>query len=338
MKVFPTTRKGWIRLGLAAGLIVMCAGGCSMFGISMPGRSYRGALPPLTAAETTTSAGLRRHVTRLATDIGERHTDRYEALTAAVAYIETEFRAQGLEPVGQDFEAGGRTVRNIEGVLPGGRLSNETVVVGGHYDTAFGTPGANDNASGVAATLELARLLKGRRLDRTVKLVAFVNEEPPYFWTSKMGSRVYAKAAAARGEKIVGMLSLETMGCFTDAPGTQHYPWPLSRFYPDTGNFIGFVGNLGSRRLVRQCVGAFRETAQFPSEGAALFGWLQGIGWSDHSSFWLHGYPALMVTDTAFFRYAPYHTPGDTAEKVDYDRMARVAAGLVPVIERLANE
>jgi Zn-dependent M28 family amino/carboxypeptidase len=153
-----------------------------------------------------------------------------------------------------------------------------------------------------------------------------------------MGSRRYAARCRSRGERIAAMLSLETIGYYTDAERSQQYPFPFDRFYPDRGNFVGFVGNLQSRALVRRCVGAFRRTTSFPSEGLAAPGFITGIGWSDHSSFWEQGYPAVMVTDTAFFRYAPYHTHSDTPDKLSFDRMARVVAGVARVVEELASQ
>jgi Zn-dependent M28 family amino/carboxypeptidase len=183
----------------------------------------------------------------------------------------------------------------------------------------------------------MARLLGSQRLARTVRLVAFVNEEPPFFLTGDMGSRFYARRSRERSEKIVAMFSLETIGYYSDAKGSQHYPFPFSLFYPNTANFIGFVSNISSRDLVRQSIASFRQHTAFPSQGAAAPGWMTGIGWSDHWSFWREGYPAIMVTDTALFRYAHYHTPEDTPDKIDYARTARVILGLARVIAELAG-
>jgi Zn-dependent M28 family amino/carboxypeptidase len=174
-------------------------------------------------------------------------------------------------------------------------------------------------------------------MQRTVRFVAFTNEEPPFFLSRKMGSRVYAIRSRQRGENIVAMFSLETMGYYSEAPDSQSYPFPFGLFYPHTANFIGFVGNIGSRHLVRQALASFRNHAQFPSEGTAAPGWLTGIGWSDHWSFWREGFRAIMITDTALFRYGPYHTDYDTPDKVDYDRLARVTDGVAKVVAELAN-
>jgi Zn-dependent M28 family amino/carboxypeptidase len=213
-------------------------------------------------------------------------------------------------------------------------MPDQIIIVGAHYDSVLGSPGANDNGSGVASLLEISRLLAGKKPARTVRLVAFTNEEPPWL---DMGSRVYASRSRGRKENIVGMLSLETMGYYSEAPNSQEYPFPFSFFYPHTANFIGFVGNIRSRHLVRLSLATFRNTTQFPSEGTAAPGWITGIGWSDHWSFWREGFRAIMVTDTAFFRYDPYHTRKDTPEKIDYDRLARVTKGLAEVVVELAN-
>ncbi len=301
----------------------------------MPGHSYSGPLQPLSADEVVLRDNLKIHVSTLAGEIGERSIDRYENLNRSVEYIETVLRGYGYQVAGHEYKARGKTVKNIEVETDGGKLPGETVVVGAHYDSIG--PGANDNASGVAGLLEIARLLKAKHLDRKVRVVAFVNEEPPFFHTEEMGSRVYAKWLREGSEKVVGMISLETIGYFSDAKGSQVYPLPFSLFYPKTANFIGFVGNVSSRSLVRRAVKTFRETTQFPSEGIAAPGWMTGIDWSDHWSFWQEGYPALMVTDTALFRYKHYHTSEDTPDKLDYDRMARVVSGLVSVVVNLAS-
>ncbi|HYW79671.1 MAG TPA: M28 family peptidase, partial [Thermoguttaceae bacterium] len=215
--------------------------------------------------------------------------------------------------------------------------ADEIVVVGSHYDTVVGTPGANDNTSGVAALLALARRFTQKKTDRTLRFVALVNEEPPYFQSETMGSRVYARRCAERRENIVAMLSLETIGYYDDAEGSQNYPPPFGELYPSEGNFIGFIGNAASGDLVRQAVATFRQNEPFPCEGAALPESVPGVGFSDQWSFWQEGYPALMVTDTAMFRYPHYHTAEDTIDKVDFDRTARVVRGLGHVIAALVG-
>ncbi len=237
----------------------------------------------------------------------------------------------------QDFVVEGKITKNIEVEILGKSRPNEIIILGAHYDSVIGCPGANDNATGVAAILEFSRLLKAQNLDRTVRFVAFPNEEPPFFETEHMGSLVYARRARNRGENIVAMLSIETIGYYSDTKGSQRYPFPFSFFYPNIGNFIGFIGNTSSRKLVHQVIASFRKNTHFPSEGVAAPGWMTGIGWSDQWSFWKEGYPGIMITDTAPFRYPYYHTQWDTPNKIDYDRMARVVAGLKQVVIELAS-
>lgn len=307
--------------------------------VILPGESYRGSLPPLGREELQIRERLRQHVVQLAGDIGERNVAHYGSLVKSAEYLKAELRKAGLSVSEQPFTVNGKVVANLETEVKGTTKAQEIVVIGAHYDSAPGTPGANDNASGVAALLELARLCASSHPARTVRFVAFVNEEAPYFQGEEMGSVVYARRAKERREKIVGMMSLETIGYYSDQPGSQRYPAPLSHFYPDTGNFIGFVSNWNSQSLLRQVIGAFRRGGtKFPSEGVAAPAAIPGIGWSDQWSFWQEGYPALMVTDTAPFRYPHYHEPSDTPDRIEYDRMTRVVLGLVKVVEELAGK
>ena len=302
--------------------------------IRMPGKSWSGPLPELTPKESELAGQLLSDVVELADRIGERNALEPEAYREAAAFIEKRFGEAGLKVERQAFEAEGNTFENLETEIPG---SGEIFIVGAHYDSVIGSPGANDNGSGVAALLALAGRLAGTQPRRTLRLVAFANEEPPWFLGPAMGSRVYSARCKERGENIVGMISLETIGYYTDEEGSQNYPPPLSFFYPSTGNFVAFVGNLSSRRLVHDAISAFRQHASFPSEGAALPGWMEGVYWSDHWSFWEEGYPALMVTDTAPFRFKAYHTQADRPDRLDYPRFARVVTGLEAVVRELAG-
>lgn len=333
----PTCRRLMLPAVLLVGLAAAAMGAQQLLITRMPGRSFTGPLPPLTAEQSELASRLEGHVRTLAGEIGERNMFRSRALLLAADYIEAEFARAGLHPDSQTYHLREQAVRNIEVEIRGSEPDAGTVIVGAHYDSVRGSPGANDNATGVGAVLELARMLGGRSFRRTVRLVAFVNEEPPWFYSDAMGSVRYAQRAATRQEEIVAMLSLETIGYYSDVPGSQRFPIPLGLFYSDTGNFIGFVGNLRSRDLVRRVTGRFRDAVPFPSEGLAAPGWLTGVGWSDHWSFWRAGYPAIMVTDTALFRYTQYHSPADRPDVVDYERYARVVHGLVPVIEDLAS-
>lgn len=279
---------------------------------------------------------LRRHVYALAGEIGERNVFRPQRLRAAEAYIRAALADQGYAVRAQSYAVRGIESAKLEATLTGSGAAHEVLVVGAHYDSVRGSPGADDNASGVAVLLELARRLRGEATGRTVRFVAFTNEEPPFFMSAEQGSRVYARAVRERGDTIPLMISLEMLGCYDTAPGSQRYPPLLRHFYPDRGDFIAFVSNLRSRAALERFARAFRAASDFPSECASLPFWLPGVAWSDHFSFWMVGYPALMVTDTAFYRYPYYHTPDDTPEKLDYDRMAQVADGLYGALCALA--
>ena len=304
------------------------------FGMRMPGKNISTAAT-LSAAEIALRAELAADVQALAGDIGERNMRRYRQLNAAADFIEGAFSRAGLRPRRDTYELSGRACHNIEVEIPGARP--QIVIIGAHYDSVFGSPGANDNGSGVAALLALARRFAGKPAGQTLRFVAFVNEEPPYFQTEQMGSFVYARGCKARGDQISAMLSLETIGYFSDAPHSQKYPPGISAFYPGTGNFIGFVGNFPSRALVRRAVASFREQGKIPSEGGALPSFISGVGWSDQWSFWQCGYPAIMITDTAPFRYPHYHESTDTPDKLEYDRFALVVSALEKTIAELAR-
>jgi Zn-dependent M28 family amino/carboxypeptidase len=237
----------------------------------------------------------------LAGTIGERNIYRRGALERAARYIEEHFAGNAHAPASQEYDVEGITVRNIESGR--GNAGHDSLLIGAHYDSVSGCPGANDNASGVAALLEISRLLTGSGTTDRIHFVAFVNEEPPFFMTDLMGSRVYARRCRARGERIAAMFSLETIGYYSTVPGSQQYPGPavFQRLYPDTGDFIGFVSNFASRTLLRRAGGEFRRRTAFPSEGVSAPADIPGIGWSDHWSFWQEQYPAVMITDTAPF-------------------------------------
>src|SRR5687767_12774524 len=259
---------------------------------AMPDRPYAGPLPPLSGEGRALSLRLRLHVAALAA--AERNTD----LETPARYIEAALSRLGFEPRSHYFQSGGRKVRNIE-------AGSGSIVVGAHYDTVPGSPGADDNASGVAVMLELAAM------KLPVRFVAFANEEMPYFLGPEMGSWVWAKRARDAGEPVRAMFSLEMLGFYRDTAGSQQYPAPLGLFYPSRADCNAFVGDLGARPLVHKAIGAFRRHAKFPSEGVAAPGFVPGVTWSGHWSFRQHGFPAIVVTDTAFYRNPHYHLPSD---------------------------
>jgi Zn-dependent M28 family amino/carboxypeptidase len=280
---------------------------------------------------------LRAHVEMLAGAIGERNVFRSEGLAAARDYIEATWRAQGYAVGAQEYEARGVSCANLEVSRPGAGRPGEILLLGAHYDSVRACPGANDNGSGVAALLEIARRFAALRPALTVRFVAFVNEEPPFFMTRRQGSAVYAKAARARGDDIRLMVSLETLGYYSDAPGSQRYP-PLFRFfYPDRGNFLGLVSDLRSRGAMRRVAKVFRSCSDFPLQHTATLRWVPGVAWSDHLPFWRHGYPALMATDTAFYRYRYYHTAQDTPDKLTYPAFGQATEALGSCFAALAE-
>ncbi|GMR18385.1 MAG: M28 family metallopeptidase [Gammaproteobacteria bacterium] len=290
-----------------------------------------------------TADQLRKHVFHLAETIGERNVYRPQALHAAEEYIRQVWRNMGYAVVSQEYTAKGVRSANLEITRPssvqsGSTQSEQIILIGAHYDSVHGSPGANDNGSGVAALLELSRLFTGIEPTKTVRFVAFTNEEPPFFYLGKQGSLVYAREARRRSDNIRLMIALETIGSYSDKPGSQSYP-PLFRFfYPNRANFVAFVSNFRSRRVMRKLAGAFRSSTGFPMEHVATFAAIPGVAWSDHMSFWRKGYRALMVTDTAFYRYPYYHTSQDTPEKLNYEEFTKMTNGLFKALVLLAEQ
>ncbi len=290
------------------------------------------------AADSITAAGLSRHVRRLAADIGERNVFHPQALQAAEDYIRQCWQQQGYPVTPQDYVAMGVRSANLEITRHGSRHPDEIILLGAHYDSVRGSPGANDNGSGVAALLELSRLFSTIEPACTVRFVAFTNEEPPFFPRGRPGSMLYAREARRRGDAIRLMIALETIGSYSSTPGSQRYP-PLFRyFFPDRGDYIAFVSNYRSRRPMRRLAQAFHAATDFPLQHVATSALVPGVAWSDHLSFWRKRYPAMMITDTAFYRYPYYHTAEDTPDKLNYDAFARMLNGLFPALQVLANE
>jgi Zn-dependent M28 family amino/carboxypeptidase len=289
------------------------------------------------AAANQVERQLRADVEALATEIGPRAVFVGDSLARAAAYIAQRLEKQGWKVGRQTYEVSGVICANVFVEHRGRSHPDDIVIIGAHYDSVPGTPGADDNASGVAAMLALAERFREVRMDRTLRFVAFANEEPIYFQTELMGSRVYAKACRARSENIVAMLSLESVGYFSDADDSQKYPFPLSLLYPSTGNFLGVVGNRQSAPLVARVFDLMQGAKTIPVEKAALPGNLQGIGWSDHWAFWQEGYQAVMITDTALFRNPHYHRPTDRPETLDYTRMAQAVEALSRAVSGLTS-
>ncbi|MFO0596367.1 MAG: M28 family peptidase [Myxococcaceae bacterium] len=330
----PRYRVPWLLVFLAACSVVLAA--CFSQMVRMPGTSWPGE--PGAVTDPALEASLRADVTTLAVDIGERNLDHFPAsLERTAAWLTERLKSLGYEVVEQPYPVGERTVKNLVVEKKGKSKPSEIIVVGAHYDSAPGTPGADDNGSGVAVALRLAQVMASRTPERTVRFLFFTNEEPPWFRTASMGSEVAAKATRARGDDVKVMLSLETMGYFSSAPNTQHYPWPFSVAYPSTGHFIAFVADTGSREVLHQVITTFRERAKLPSEGASVPAFIEGVDWSDHGPYWRQDYRAMMVTDTAPFRNPNYHEKTDLPDTLDYRRLALTAEGLEAVLEVLSK-
>ncbi|MFQ5903767.1 MAG: M28 family peptidase [Candidatus Binatia bacterium] len=267
--------------------------------------------------------------------IGERSPfSSRRHLSVVENYIEKEFKSYGLSVESDTFTYWGRSYRNIIG-RSGPDRNAPLIILGAHLDSVEGSPGADDNASGVAVLLEAARILSGLRLQSQVLFCAFNLEEQ-----NMVGSTYFAKKLKAAAVKVSAMISLEMVG-FTDSrPGGQKYPVGLRWFYPDRGDFIGIVGNWRSNLLMRKFSSLMRRVPGLPVETLTVLGngfLLPQVRLSDHSPFWDLGYPALLVTDTAFFRNPHYHGPSDTLETLNLDFMAKVCQGVIHGIWQLAN-
>jgi len=326
-----------LRIALAMLLASLCAGFVWVWRMTqMPLRSYNGPLQPMSQDESQLASRLSAHVKYLSETVGERSMSRPDTLRSVTQYLRDSLKQAGYESNERTYSIEGQTVSNVEATLAGSDAARGQVVVGAHYDSVAGTVGADDNATGVAGVLELARMLRGSNPRSAVRFVFFIDEEPPHFQTEAMGSLVYARQLRRDGVPVSAMISLEMLGFYSDAPESQRYPPFVGLFYPKRGNFIGFVGDEESRDLVRRSVRIFRESASFPSQGMAAPANWPGVGWSDQWSFWQEHYPAIMITDTAMFRNPYYHTTRDTANRLDFERMARVVGGVRKVVASLA--
>jgi len=329
-------RMMWTVLVVGLLVLIAFAGIAAWYALAVPGTPHAGPLPPLTGEERDLAVRLRRHVEAIASV--PHNVDHYAALERAARHIERTLQGLGYAVNPQVFSVRSKAVRNIEVELAPRSAAAGSLVLGAHYDSYGDAPGANDNGTGVAAVLELARLLKEwRPRDTRLRLVLFVNEEPPFYRTADMGSWRYAKLLTERGEKVRGMISLETLGAFSDAPNSQRYPQPFALIMPSTANFVAFIGLPGSREFLHAVMASFRRHTPFPSIGGLAPDTLvPGAGWSDHWSFRQFDVPAIMATDTALFRYPHYHRPSDTPDKVDYERLARITKGFERVVRDIA--
>jgi hypothetical protein len=272
---------------------------------------------------------LRSHVRVLAGTSKPRSHEHPAAMAEAAAYVLGHFQGEGLDVRLQRFDVPGGTYANV--VASYGRRGAPVLVVGAHYDVCGDQPGADDNASGVAAILELGRLLARNRpaTAERIELVAFALEEPPHFRTPFMGSAVHADALSCSGETVAGMIAVEMVGYFADEPGSQAFPAPgLGLIYPSSGSFVAVIGNLHSLGLTREVKRRMKGASDLPVWSMNAPAAVPGVDFSDHLNYWAAGFDAVMVTDTAFFRNPNYHRPSDTPDTLDYERMAEVVRGL----------
>lgn len=297
-----------------------------------PGEPYDG--PAASPHDMALPGRLERHVRELSE--GPRNLENQASIRRTLGYLEDELRKQGFDPRRQEvLSPADNLIVSIAAREPDAKV----LIIGAHYDTAGASPGADDNASGVATLLELAARLKdlNGQSDVALELVFYANEEPPHFKTSAMGSFVHA-TSIRNPDKVLGMISLESLGYYSDQPGSQNYPFPLSLRYPDTGNFVAFVGDTSARSFLRASIAEFRKVAKIPAVGGTAPSLVQGIDWSDHWAYSRVGIPAFMVTDTAAFRNPHYHREGDTADTLDFRRMALVVEAMETVIRLSGTE
>jgi Zn-dependent M28 family amino/carboxypeptidase len=286
---------------------------------------------------TVDPSRLQAHVHKLSVELGPRDERHIENLDRVAEYIKEEFGQTTPFVSEQGYRVQGNSYRNV--IARFGPETGERIVVGAHYDAAGPLPGADDNASGVAGLIELARLLGQQPPALQVELVAFTLEEPPQFRTTGMGSSVHAKSLRQQNVRVRAMFSLEMIGYFSDAANSQRFPiGVLSALYPSTGNFIAVVGRLSDWSLARQTKSAMRSASPLPVYSINAPSVVPGVDFSDQLNYWAAGYNAVMITDTAFYRNPHYHTAGDTEERLDYKRMAMVVEGVYAAVANLARE
>ena len=277
------------------------------------------------------AAALEKHVKFLAKDLPAASKNKIDLLDRASGYIKKELEACGYKPELQNYSINGQTFSNVT-AFKQGKIA-ETLVIGAHYDT-YCNPGADDNSSGVAVLLEVAKAAKILEDGYSVIFVAFTNEEPPNFKTENMGSYVFAKSLKDKNTNIKGAVILESVGYYSNKANSQNYPPMLGFFYPNKGDFLAVVSNFNSNKLAKQVTKAFNCSVTLPVSKLAAFDFVPGVDFSDNWSFWKFNYPAVMLTDTAFYRNKNYHKSTDLPETLNYGNMAEIAAGLEHLIKK----
>jgi hypothetical protein len=284
-------------------------------------------------------AGLQSDVAFIA-GLGPRNPEdpiSYKQLRKCEAWIIEKWESQGYTVRLQDVSVGGQQFHNIEIEFSGTVFPSEIVVISAQYDTEPESPGANNNGSGMAVLFQLSDLFKNYHLEKTLRLIAFVNEQQPFAGTDMMGSHLYARRSFELKEDIKVMMSMDALGIYKDSPGTQRLPFPFSLFYPDCGNFLAFIGNLPSRSWVKKVTAGFKKGSSFPIEAGVAPEWVEGVTWSDHRSFYKLGYPGMQITDTGAFRAVSHGTREDTIEKINFDALSRIVVGMYGVAIELTS-
>jgi Zn-dependent M28 family amino/carboxypeptidase len=268
-------------------------------------------------------ARLEAHVRKLSEEFYPRNHLNLTNLNKAADYIKAEFETAGGAVSEQTFLVNGAEYRNISVLI--GPATNERIVIGAHYDSAFDTPGADDNASGIAGLIELAHLFGKHPPPLQIELVAYTLEEPPFFALEQMGSFSHASSLKERGINIRLMICLEMIGYFSDEPNSQAFPLSVGRLlYPMTGNFIAIVGNFTNGLTVRRFKKSMSQATTLPVYSINAPAFVPGVDFSDHRSYWKAGFEAVMITDSAFYRNKNYHTRYDTAETLNYPKLTDV--------------
>jgi hypothetical protein len=321
-----------LRLASTAIIVLLTCTGCIH---RSPGTLYKSSTETLTTHQLQLRDEMQRDVDQLSTDVGPRNAGvSLQKIREAERWILDQLEESGIEAQREEVDLNGPKVANVVVTFPGVERPDEIILIGAHYDTVRGSPGANDNASGVALLLATAERLKDTRLGRTVRIVFFVNEEDPFSGGIQMGSRVHADRSRARGDSIIAMLAVDSVGYYTSEAGSQNYPAFIFGL-PSVGNFVAFVSNRDNQQLVDRVVEVFQSVSRFPSIGVATD--MKAAARSDHAPFWWRDYPALLVTDTSEERDPNYHRPTDTADNLNYDEMARMAGGFIRTLQALAS-
>ncbi len=275
---------------------------------------------------------LKAHVEIISKKLFPRNYKEITNLNSCAEYIAKNFAEAGAEIQRQEFTVEGNAYVNVIGRF--GKGQPEKIIVGAHYDAVQGTPGADDNASGVAGLIELSYLIGKAHLNKGIELVAYSLEEPPFFGTDMMGSVEHA--SSIRSERIKGVIVLEMIGYYNETWGSQSYPMPLLNFiYPNRGNFIGIVGKTDQKEFTKKIKIGMKGTTDLPVYSINAPESVPGIDFSDHRNYWPYGLNAVMITDTAFYRNKEYHKIGDTLDRLDYNRMSKVVVGVFEAIRKL---